>query len=308
MVVSLYSMGRFSKISTPIPNLMLISVVTPVSLRFSSSDPFTIHCMPRIVVDCSTMQRNSALPPGVDIKKSRGITKTIIKTRYNTTYNVSSYIQWILDPSNVATPVFRPLLKPPLDRRTGSTVLQKPSGKIIITIAHGKTHLIVLQKPSGKILEAYCTLIKNTLGNSGWCTSKREQLVIPPTSIPFLPHQPDQGVGHVNKIHCFSSFSCLQKFGEGGGYLLFIFRGQRSYATTFTGVKLGYKRRVKGKTGTIQVKKEWKRTKKKGFNLSRMLTAELHFYYSQWIGHVIFNLSLVLHASNFLGTASLSLA
>ena len=25
--------------------------------------------------------------------------------------------------------------------------------------------------------------------------------------------------------------SCLQKFGEGGGYLLFIFRGQRSDAT-----------------------------------------------------------------------------
>ena len=59
-------------------------------------------------------------------------------------------------------------------------------------------------------------------------------------------------LGHVNKINCFSSF-CLQKFGEGGGYLLFIFRGQRSYATIFTGVKLGYKRRVKGKT---QVKKE----------------------------------------------------
>ena len=62
-------------------------------------------------------------------------------------------------------------------------------------------------------------------------------------------------LGHVNKISCFSSF-CLQKFGEGGGYLLFIFRGQRSYATIFTGVKLGYKRRVKGKTGTTQVKKE----------------------------------------------------
>ena len=54
----------------------------------------------------------------------------------------------------------------------------------------------------------------------------------------------------------------LTKFGEGGGYLLFIFRGQRSYATIFTGVKLGYKRRVKGKTGTTQVKKERKRTKK----------------------------------------------
>ena len=38
--------------------------------------------------------------------------------------------------------------------------------------------------------------------------------------------------GHVNKIHCFPSF-CLQKFGEGGGYLLFIFRGQRSYATFY---------------------------------------------------------------------------
>ena len=55
-------------------------------------------------------------------------------------------------------------------------------------------------------------------------------------------------LGHVNKINCFSSF-CLQKFGEGGGYLLFIFRGQRSYATIFTGI-------VKGKTGTTQVKKE----------------------------------------------------
>ena len=62
-------------------------------------------------------------------------------------------------------------------------------------------------------------------------------------------------LGHVNKITCFSSF-CLQKFGEGGGYLLFIFRGQRSDVTIFIGVKLGYKRRVKGKTGTIQVKKE----------------------------------------------------
>ena len=59
-------------------------------------------------------------------------------------------------------------------------------------------------------------------------------------------------LGHVNKIPCFSSF-CLQKFGEGGGYL---FRGQRSDATIFTGVKFGYKRRVKGKTGTIQVEKE----------------------------------------------------
>ena len=57
-------------------------------------------------------------------------------------------------------------------------------------------------------------------------------------------------LGHVNKISCFSSF-CLQKFGEGGGgYLLFICRGQRSYATRCeTG-------RVKGKTGTTQVKKE----------------------------------------------------
>ena len=61
-------------------------------------------------------------------------------------------------------------------------------------------------------------------------------------------------LGHVNKINCFSSF-CLQKFGEGGGYLLFIFRGQRSHATIFTGMKLGYKRRLKGKTGTTQVKK-----------------------------------------------------
>ena len=36
----------------------------------------------------------------------------------------------------------------------------------------------------------------------------------------------------------------------------------------FIGVKLGYKRRVKGKTGTTQVKKECKRTKKNGFNIS----------------------------------------
>ena len=44
--------------------------------------------------------------------------------------------------------------------------------------------------------------------------------------------------------------------------LLFIFRGQRSDATIFTGVKLGYKRRVKGKTGTIQVKKSENEQKK----------------------------------------------
>ena len=52
--------------------------------------------------------------------------------------------------------------------------------------------------------------------------------------------------------------------------------------TIFTGVKLGYKRRVKGKTGTIQVKKSENEQKKNGFNLSmdvRMLTAELHFHY-----------------------------
>ena len=76
-------------------------------------------------------------------------------------------------------------------------------------------------------------------------------------------------LGHVNKIPCFSSF-CLQKFGEGGGYL---FRGQRSDATIFTGVKLGFK----GKTGT---KKSESEQKKNVFNLSmdvRMLTAELHF-------------------------------
>ena len=60
-------------------------------------------------------------------------------------------------------------------------------------------------------------------------------------------------LGHVNKINCFSSF-CLQKFGEEGGYLLFIFRGQRSYAARCeTGI---YKRRVKGKPVTTQVKKE----------------------------------------------------
>ena len=79
----------------------------------------------------------------------------------------------------------------------------------------------------------------------------------------------------------------------------------------FTGVKLGYKRRVKGKIGTTQVKKT---NKKNGFNLSmdvRML--ELSFILtianeSVNNRHVIFNLSLVLHASSFLGTASLSLA
>ena len=47
----------------------------------------------------------------------------------------------------------------------------------------------------------------------------------------------NESLGHVNKISCFSSF-CLQKFGEGGGYLLFIFRGQRSYATIFIGVDI----------------------------------------------------------------------
>ena len=64
-------------------------------------------------------------------------------------------------------------------------------------------------------------------------------------------------LGHVNKIHCFSSF-CLQKFGEeGGGAIYYLYlEVKRSDATIFTGVKLGYKRRVKGKTGTIQVKKE----------------------------------------------------
>ena len=70
----------------------------------------------------------------------------------------------------------------------------------------------------------------------------------------FCSVQKEYLLGHVNKITCFSSF-CLQKFGEGGGYLLFIFRGQRSYATIFTGVKLGYKRKVKGTT-QVQVKKE----------------------------------------------------
>ena len=40
--------------------------------------------------------------------------------------------------------------------------------------------------------------------------------------------------------------------------------------TIFTGVKLGYKRSVKGKTGTIQVKKQKrvKTNKKNGFNIS----------------------------------------
>ena len=76
-------------------------------------------------------------------------------------------------------------------------------------------------------------------------------------SLSIIPANNNYILGHVNKISCFSSF-CLQKFGEGGGYLLFIFRGQRSYATIFTGVKLGYKRSVKGKTGTTQVKKEQK--------------------------------------------------
>ena len=57
-------------------------------------------------------------------------------------------------------------------------------------------------------------------------------------------------LGHVNKISCFSSF-CLQKFGEGGGYLLFIFRGQRSHATIFTGVKLEESR---NNTGQKRVK------------------------------------------------------
>ena len=54
--------------------------------------------------------------------------------------------------------------------------------------------------------------------------------------------------------------------------------------TIFTGVKLGYKRRVKGKTGSKYRSKRVKTNKKNGFNLSmdvRMLTAELHFHYSQ---------------------------
>ena len=52
--------------------------------------------------------------------------------------------------------------------------------------------------------------------------------------------------------------------------------------TIFTGVKLGYKRRVKGKTGTTQVKKKSENEQKKnGFNLSmdvRML--ELSFIFT----------------------------
>ena len=54
-----------------------------------------------------------------------------------------------------------------------------------------------------------------------------------------------------------------------------MFRGQRSC------VKLGYKRRLKGKTGTTQVKKGVKTNKKNGFNLSmdvRML--ELSFIFT----------------------------
>ena len=34
-----------------------------------------------------------------------------------------------------------------------------------------------------------------------------------------------------NNIHCFSFFWLQKNVGEGGGYLLFIFRGQRLYAT-----------------------------------------------------------------------------
>ena len=83
-------------------------------------------------------------------------------------------------------------------------------------------------------------------------------------------------LGHVNKISCFSSF-CLQKFGEGGGYLLFIFRGQRSYATIFTGVKL---EESKGKQEQHRSKKS-ENKQKNGFNLSmdvRML--ELSFIFT----------------------------
>ena len=48
--------------------------------------------------------------------------------------------------------------------------------------------------------------------------------------------------------------------------------------TIFTGVKLGYKRRVKGRTGTTQVKKRVKTNKKNGSMDVRML--ELSFIFT----------------------------
>ena len=82
-------------------------------------------------------------------------------------------------------------------------------------------------------------------------------------------------LGHVNKINCFSSF-CLQKFGEGGGYLLFIFGGQRSYVTIFYRCETVIK---ENRNNTSQ--KRVKTNKKNGFNLSmdvRML--ELSFIFT----------------------------
>ena len=61
--------------------------------------------------------------------------------------------------------------------------------------------------------------------------------------------------GHVNKIPCFSSF-CLQKFGEGGGYLLFIFRGQRLNATILQVCNWDIKEESRGKQEQYRSKKE----------------------------------------------------
>ena len=64
-------------------------------------------------------------------------------------------------------------------------------------------------------------------GERGWVGESMES-TIPPLVAGYSSsaRQPEMRpvLGHVNKIHCFSSF-CLQKFGEGG---VFIFRGQRS--------------------------------------------------------------------------------
>ena len=81
----------------------------------------------------------------------------------------------------------------------------------------------------------------------------------------------EDSLGHINKIHCFSSF-CLQKIGEGGGYLLFIFRGQRSDATF-------YRCETERKTATIQVKKS--ENEQKTVTILLDVRMQLHFHYSQ---------------------------
>ena len=85
-----------------------------------------------------------------------------------------------------------------------------------------------------------------------------------------------RNLGHVNKINCFSSF-CLQKFGEGGGYLYLEVKG---HMRLFTCVKLGYKKESRGKQEQHRSKKS-ENKQKNVFNLSmdvRML--ELSFIFT----------------------------